>query len=302
MHKQNKAANWDDYRFLLAVARKGTVSAAALDLRCDHATVIRRIDRLENDLGIALFSRRPTGYELTPAGKNALALADAVESAILTGQSGLSQLSETPTGTVRIGTPDGFGSYFLAPRMVDLIERYPGLDVQLVATSRLFSLSKREAEVAISLQAPVEGRLMVRKLTDYELRLYASESYLKRFEPIQKRADLAQHRFTGYIEELLFSPELNYLETVCEKHQVCMRSGNLIAQMQATVAGIGLAILPCFMASWRRDLVPVLPNEFSLTRSFWVIIHEDSKDHPSVRAVTNYIYEIVDANRDIFRA
>jgi DNA-binding transcriptional LysR family regulator len=300
MPKRDRGENWDDYRFLLAVARMGTVSAAAQRLRVDHATVIRRIDRLERDLGVVLFSRRPTGYELTAAGKKALALADGVESAILSGQSSLGQLSDQPTGTVRIGAPDGFGSYFLAPRLVGLIERFPGLDVQLVATARMFSLARREADLAISLHAPEEGRLLVRKLTDYELRLYGSNKYLDRHPPIYTMADLAQHRFTGYIEELLYTPELDYLSLVCERHQVCMRSVNLIAQLQATVAGIGLAILPCFMAKWRRDLLPVLPNDFSLRRSFWLLIHEDSRDNPAVRAVSRHIGETVEAERDLF--
>lgn len=301
MPKRDRGENWDDYRFLLAVARRGTVSAAAQDLGVDHATVIRRVDRLEKDLGVALFSRRPTGYELTAPGKRVLALADSVESAILSGHGMLGQLSDQPAGTVRIGAPDGFGSYFLAPRLVPLIERYPDLDVQLVATARLFSLAKREAELAISLRPPEEGRLLVRKLTDYELKIYGSETYLGKKAPIRSRADLVHHRFTGYIEELLFTPELDYLSLVCERRQVCMRSGNLIAQLQATVAGIGLAILPCFMAKWRRDLVPVLGDEFSLTRSFWLLMHEDSKDHPAVRAVSSYITETVEANRDLFR-
>lgn len=293
--------NWDDYRFLLAVARKGTVSAAAQDLRVDHATVIRRIDRLEKELGVVLFSRRPTGYELTAAGTKALSLADRVESAILSGHSSLGELSDRPSGTVRIGAPDGFGSYFLAPRLVPLIERFPELDVQLVVTARVFSLAKREAELAVSLRPPEEGRLVSRKLTDYELRLYAAPSYLARHDPIRSKADLAAHRFTGYIEELLYAPELDYLPQVCDRNQVRMRSANLIAQLQATVAGFGIAILPCFMAKWRRDLVPVLHDEFVLTRSFWLIKHEDSRDHPAVRACSSYIYECIDANRGLFQ-
>ncbi len=302
MPRRDGGVNWDDYRFLLAVARRGTVSAAAVDLRVDHATVIRRIDRLERDLGVVLFSRRQTGYELTVAGQKALTVAEGLESAVLSGHSSLGSFSGNPSGTVRIGAPDGFGSYFLAPRLVPLVERFPDLDLQLVATSRVFSLFKREAELAISLKAPEEGRLLVRKLTDYELRLFASPHYLKRFGPIETREDLSKHRFTGYIEELLYTPELDYLSLVCDKHQVCMRSGNLIAQMQATVSGIGIAILPCFMAKWRRDLVPVLSKDFALTRSFWLIMHEDSKDHPAVRAVSNYLTEIVEANRELFRA
>src|SRR5262249_60751474 len=108
------------------------------------------------------------------------------------------------TGRVRIGAPDGFGPAFLAPRLAPFADRYPDLDLQLVATARLFSLSKREADIAISLTMPKEGRIVGRKLLDYRLGLYAAPSYLARTPKITGRADLAPHPFVAYIAELLF--------------------------------------------------------------------------------------------------
>jgi len=291
---------WDDYRFVLAVHRAGTVSAAARRLGVDHATVIRRIDRLERRLSEKLFHRRASGYTATQAGLALVATADGIESAIIHGEAAIGQAASQLVGTVRIGAPDGFGSAFLAPRLTGLIERHPQLDIELVATARLFSLSKREADIAIGLSLPPEGRIVGRKLTDYALKLYAAPAYLSRHPPIRERRDLEGHRFVGYIDELLYSPELDYLQQVAPGAGARLRSANLNAQLQATVAGLGLAVLPCFMASGRPDLACVLPDAVSLTRSFWLMMHADSRDLARIRAVAEHIYAAVEAERDLF--
>ena len=204
------------------------------------------------------------------------------------------------TGTVRIGAPDGFGTAFLAPRLAHFADRYPDLDLQLVATARLFSLSKREADIAISLTMPKEGRIVGRKLLDYRLGLYAAPGYLDRFPEITSRQDLPQHRFVGYIEELLFTPELDYLPQVSPKISARFRSANLIAQLNATLSGFGIAVLPHFMASDYPQLKAVLPDDISITRTFWMLMHADSKDLARIRAVADYISEIVQRERALF--
>src|SRR5262249_30030320 len=139
--------DWDDFRFVLAVVRGGSVSAAAKHLGVDHATVIRRVDRLERHLAAKLFDRRKTGYLLTDAGQRVADSAEAMESTIATNQELVGGSLARPTGTVRIGAPDGFGTSFLAPRLAPFAVRYPDLDLQLVAPARLFSLSKRRAHI-----------------------------------------------------------------------------------------------------------------------------------------------------------
>src|SRR6476620_11390449 len=193
-----KTIDWDDFRFVLAIVRGGSVSAAAKQLSVDHATVIRRVDRLERHLSAKLFDRRKTGYLLPVADS-----AEALESTIVANQEAVGGSRAQLTGTVRIGAPDGFGSHFLASRLVKFTERYPDLDLQLVATARLFSLSKREADIAISLTMPKEGRIVGRKLLDYRLGLYAAPDYLERFPKITPREVLPRPGGVGYIEELL---------------------------------------------------------------------------------------------------
>ena len=150
---------------------------------------------------------------------------------------------------MRIGAPDGFGSHFLASRLVPFAARYPDLDLQLVATARLFSLPKREADIATSLSMPKEGRIVGRKLLDYSLGLYTAPAYLDQAPKIAWRGDLTAHRFVGYIEQLLFTPELEYRPQVSPKISAKFRSANLIAQLNATLSGLGIAVLPHFMVS-----------------------------------------------------
>jgi len=302
MLDQGGAIDWDDFRFVLAIVRGGSVSAAAKQLGVDHATVIRRVDRLEHYLSAKLFDRRKTGYLLTEAGQRVADSAEAMESTIVANQQAVGGSRAHLTGTVRIGAPDGFGSHFLASRLVKFGERYPDLDLQLVATARLFSLSKREADIAISLSMPKEGRIVGRKLLDYTLGLYATATYLDRAPEIDGRHDLQKHRFVGYIEELLFTPELDYLPQVSPKICAKFRSANLIAQLNATISGFGIAVLPHFMATAHPELKPVLPDEVSISRTFWLLMHADSKDLARIRAVADYIYETVESERTLFNA
>jgi molybdate transport repressor ModE-like protein len=298
--KGTNTLDWDDFRFVLAIVRGGSVSAAAKQLGVDHATVIRRVDRLERHLSAKLFDRRKTGYLLTEAGQRVANSAEAMESTIVANQEAVGGSRAHLTGTVRIGAPDGFGSHFLASRLLKFTERYPDLDLQLVATARLFSLSKREADIAISLTMPKEGRIVGRKLLDYSLGLYAAPAYLDRAPAITGRSDLPGHRFVGYIEELLFTPELDYLPQVSPKISAKFRSANLIAQLNATIAGFGIAVLPHFMATAHPELRPVLPDEITISRTFWLLMHADSKDLARIRAVADYIYETVEGERALF--
>ena len=147
---------------------------------------------------------------------------------------------------------------------------------------------------------PKEGRVFGRKLLDYSLGLYAAPAYLDRAPKITGRSDLAGHRFVGYIEELLFTPELDYLPQVSPKISAKFRSANLIAQLNATIAGFGIAVLPHFMATAHPELRPVLPDEVTISRTFWLLMHADSKDLARIRAVADYIYETVENERALF--
>lgn len=291
--------DWDDLRFFLAVARAGRLTVAARRLGADHATVSRRITALEDALKAKLFERRPQGYALTEHGERLLAKAETIESEALAAQSEIGGADLALSGTVRIGAPDGFGTFFLAPRIGQLAERYPELEIQLVAMPRLLSLSKREADIAISLNPPKEGKIVARKLADYRLGLYAAPAYLAAHPAIIAPQDLFEHQLIGYIDDLIFTPELDYLDDIAKGLRPRLQSSNLIAQMHATIAGAGLCVLPDFMAAGDPRLVPVLRREVELVRSFWLIVHADLRDVARVRATVDFLVREAKAARAV---
>lgn len=289
--------DWDDLRFFLAVARSGRLTAAARRLGADHATVSRRITSLEESLKAKLFERRPQGYALTGHGEQLLAKAESMETEALAIQSEIGGADMALSGTVRIGAPDGFGSSFLAPRFAGFTKAYPGLELQLIAMPRLLSLSKREADVAITLAPPKEGKVVARKLCDYRLGLYASQDYLDAMPPIAAAEDLFAHRIVGYIDDLIFTPELDYLDEVAKGLRAQIQSSSVLAQMNAVAAGAGIGVIHHFMAVDEPRLVPVLPESVSITRSFWLLVHADLKDVARVRAVVDFVVRESKANR-----
>jgi DNA-binding transcriptional LysR family regulator len=289
--------DWDDLRFFLAVARSGRLTTAARRLAADHATVSRRISSLEVSLKAKLFERRPQGYALTPHGEVLLRKAEAMETEALGIQSEIGGADMALSGVVRIGAPDGFGVCFLAPRLAQLTRAHSGLEIQLVAMPRLLSLSKREADIAVTLAPPKEGKIVARKLAEYKLNLYAAPSYLAAHPQIASVEELGGHSIVGYIDDLIFTPELDYLDEVLRGMRATLQSSNLVAQMQATIAGAGLCILPAFMASTQPGLVQVLPDTVSLTRHFWLVVHADLKDVARVRTTADFIVREVKAAR-----
>lgn len=302
MSGKRRDQNWDDFRYFLAVARTGTLSAAASQLGTEHTTVSRRVRALEEALHNRLFHKSNSGYELTAAGERLLATAEAMESAFVSAKSTAGRDGESIVGTVRIGAPDGFGSVFLAPRMHKLAEKHRRLGIEILATARLFSLSKREADIAIGLSAPQQMRVVSRRLTDYRLYIYASPAYLDGAKPIRSRKDLKRHPLVGYIEDLLYTQELNYLDTFGADVEARIRSTNLLAQVHSTLAGSGLCILPAFIAAAYPSLVAVLPDEVALTRSFHMYLHEDHRKVPHVREAAAFIVAEVDRNQALFNA
>ena len=280
---------WDALQSFLAVVRTGRLTMAARHLGVSHSTLSRRIASLERSLQTQLFHRRPTGYALTAQGERLVETAQAMEAMALDVVAELSGARLRVAGTVRIGAPDGFGTFFLAPLLGKLASAHPDLAIQLITLPRIVSLSKREADIAISLAAPEEGRLHARRLTDYHLGLFASPAYLADYPSIKVPDDLREHRFIGYIEDMLYTPELDYLPLVSRDIRPAFSSSNLVVQFNAACAGHGLCVLPVFMAAQEPRLVRVLAESVSLTRAFWLVVHSDMRDLARVRVAADFI-------------
>jgi molybdate transport repressor ModE-like protein len=290
--------NWDDIRIFLQVARQGQILGAAKSLGLNHATVARRLTALEESMGSKLVSRRTNGTELTLAGQRLLAHAEAMEAATLSAREA-SQVDSEIAGTVRIGAPDGFGVGFLAGRLAELADRHPGLRLELVPVPRAFSLSRREADIAVTLERPQQGRLVSRKLVDYRLGLFASRSYLARHGMPESLDALEAHRLVGYVDDLIYSASLDYTDAYLRNWRSTLAVSSALGQIEAVRAGAGIGILHYFMAQRDDDLVPVLPQHL-LGRSYWTVMHEDLRKIRRIAVVASFLAEIVQRDGAVF--
>ncbi|EJJ28275.1 LysR family transcriptional regulator [Rhizobium sp. CF142] len=291
--------NWDDVRIFLAVARTGQILAASKRLGLNHATLSRRLTSLEEALKTRLFIRRTNGCELTAEGAVFLASAERMETEMLAAQANLGHTDTAIAGTVRVGAPDGFGVSFLAPRMGRLIERYPELKIQLVPVPRSFSLSQREADIAITLERPEQGRLVSSKLTDYTLGLYASRDYLAQHGKPEDVDALKAHPRIGYVEDLIFTASLNFSGEVMRSWDAGFEISTAIGQTEAVRSGAGIGILHDYIARQYQELVRILP-EVSIRRAYWTTYHESARDLVRVRSVIDFLQELVDEEKQIF--
>ncbi|GGF47085.1 LysR family transcriptional regulator [Azorhizobium oxalatiphilum] len=291
--------NWDHARVFLAVAREGQMLAAARKLGLDHATVTRRLNALEDDLGAKVFERSPAGCVLTTAGETLLGIAERVEGEMVKAQSLLGNADLRLSGTVRIGAPDGFGTYFLAARLGELAVRHPDLVIQLVPLPQTFSLSKREADIAVVLDRPRTGRLIGRKLTNYSLSLYAARSHLERHGPIVGEADLSDRLAVTYVQDLTYSTGLDYMEALTGLTARRFECASVVGQMEAVRAGAGVGILHDYAAAAYPELVPVLPH-MRFERSYWLAMHADMRGLRRISEVEQFIVAGVQAERRTF--
>lgn len=280
--------DWDDFRLLLAVAREGSFFSAARQLGVNHTTVSRRMAAFEKAVGAQLIQRSRQGVALTAAGTSLLPRAERMEAEMRAAFTGFTELDGATRGTVRLATPEVFGTALVAPNIHRLREAHPELQLELAPESRAVNLSKREADIAISLRPPPRGRLITRRLMDYRLGLFASRSYLQNAPPISEPAQLPNHAFVGYIDDLLDIAELRFFEEFAPGASTVFRSSSVSAQQSAVIAGVGLGFLHLFAAT-DPDLVQILPKEIEIKRSYWLVFHADQQREIRIRAVIEFL-------------
>ncbi|MCB1497756.1 MAG: LysR family transcriptional regulator [Bauldia sp.] len=291
--------NWDDARYFLAVAREGQMLGASRRLGVSQALLSRRVAALEASVGTRLMDRTTRGCTLTGAGQEVFGAAERMEEEILGAASRLQGSENVYAGTIRIGAPDGFGSAFLAPRLGRLRDTYPELHIQLVPITRSFSLSQREADLAVMVGRPDRGRLRVRRLTDYTIGLYASEDYLARVGRPDTPDDLAMHAKVGYVDDLVYSAELQYANEFLRDWRSAFEVTTAMGQLEVVKAGGGIGALHDFMAFGQPGLVRLFP-ELVAQRTYWTVWHENMRAARRVAAVASFLDDIVREARAAF--
>lgn len=296
--------DWDALRIFLATVRAETLSGAGRALRMDAATVGRRLARLEADLGQVLFVKSPQGYALTDAGERLLPAAEAAERAARQAADAFRDTGEGLSGQVRIGAPDGCANHLLPQVCARLAAENPALEIQILALPRVVNLSKREADLAISVSPPTGGRLLVQKVSDYRLVLAASRRYLARAPQVARREDLRAHALVGYIPDMIFDRELDYMAEL-GLPSAAFTSNSAAVQLNLVRQGAGIGILHAFALPAAPDVVPVLPGRVSLTRRFHLLRHADDRHRSGLtriaeRLVQEMRREIATLERAVF--
>ena len=287
--------DWDHLRFFAALAQTGTLAGAARALEVEHTTVARRIQALEQQLGHPLFVREASGHKLSEAGRQLLPVAQSMEKAVRGIEHLAQQTSSEPAsvaGLVRVGVTEGFGVQLLAAPLALMAQQFPKLSVDLLALPRLMQLSRREADIVISLERPKRGTVVVSKLADYHLYLYGERQYLARKPLVRTSEDLRHHHFIHYVDDLLFSKELQLLAQLYKPTQFVFRSTSIAAQYEAVRAGAGLAVLPAFMADRDPLLQRVLPEAAKFERTFWMSMPQEAKGVLRIQTVWRMLKQL----------
>ena len=289
--KKHTAVDWEDVRFFTALARHGTLAATARTLKVTHATVARRLASFETALGRPLFTRGANGFALNAAGAAALAEAAQMEMAACA----LADKREGPdsvAGSVRITLARVLADGFLAERLAALQEKHPGLDIELVATSKNPSLARREAEIALRLARPVSGELLARRVMTLEYGFFAAPEYAARL------ASGEQPGFIAFDDGSEFVPEAAWAQKFLAGRRVLLRANSQFAQALAARGGRGVALLPALIARSVGGLVRVPFDQAPPPRELWLLMRPDVARLARVRTVADHLAELFHEHRE----
>jgi DNA-binding transcriptional LysR family regulator len=291
--------DWDKLQYFLTVAQQGTLARAGAALQVDATTVSRQVSALEAALQQTLFERAPGGFNLTAAGRALVPHAEAMAAAaarIRSAEGGNTALS----GQLRVSVSEGFGNSFIAPRLAGFVAAHPELEIDLVASSGFLNPSRREADMAVLLARPRKGPLITRKLSDYSLGLYAPAHRPDWQEAVATTPlSRAGVPVIGYVPDILYAPELDYLGEIEPGLRAGVRSSSILAQRRMIAGGAGVGVLPCFLAAGDPALVRVRPDQV-IARAFWLALHRDVAPQPRIRAFIDWLDSEVRESRGLF--
>ncbi|MBR0835332.1 LysR family transcriptional regulator [Bradyrhizobium manausense] len=274
--------DWTDLQHFLALAREGSLSAAARSLNVDHVTVARRVAALEASVSLKLVDRRPRSYELTGDGRRIAKIgAPMMEAAFAVERAAQASKSEIG-GEITISAPPSLASLLIAPKLIRLRQQHPGIRIKLIGEKRTASLTRREADLALRLSRPTEPGLIARKIGYFEFGLYGSPDYLKATPP-------HAFAFIAYEASMDEVPQQRWLRRFAGTREIVLRTNDLENQAAAARTGIGLAALPRFLGEADPRLQRHDIGGRPVGREVWLVLHRDLRRAPAVRAVASFI-------------
>jgi DNA-binding transcriptional LysR family regulator len=283
--------DWDALQVFLAIARAGRMSAAARRLDVEHTTVSRRLAALEAELGVPLFYRTTSGYVLTPHGHNVLSSAEAMEAAAITVAARAREKSAAVAGRVRLALPPEFASHWLAPKLTAFRTMHPHIELQVLVGTRQRNLWRGEAELAVQSPRPRQQGLVAVRIARTALALHAAKSLLGagkvRINGPESMRGLSLLTYTSSFQML---QDAKWFQTLCASTEVSLTTNSTHALLAAARAGVGVAVLPRFVARQHEDLIAVSENVGE--HDVWLITHPEFRRDPKVRATADFLKKI----------
>ena len=291
-------AKWDDLKVFLEVARQGSVHAAARRLKLDHSTVCRRIGRLESLLAVKLFDRSRRGIAVRSEAHGLLKHVEQMDRHAGSLEDAIAHADTDASHVVRVATMEGIASGYLARCLPALDQFGKNLKLELVSIPQAVDLNRKEADIFLSFFDPDARGLNSTLFGDFALYLYCSKDYLRRHGTPRNREDLNRHTFVGYIDDLLSINAVRWLDEVVTAPTMSFHSNSVIAQCNAAVSGIGIVLLPTFVAVGVGGLQRILADEVCVRREVWVSVRTEQSHLARIKAVTQFLKFIFERDKD----
>lgn len=279
---------WDELRYVLAVADAGSLAGAARKLGVNHTTVLRRIGAFEKQLGLRLFERLPSGYALTTGGEELISTARHIDDTVAALERKLAGQDLRLSGVVRITTTDTLMGSILPAMLAEFRATHPGIQLEIALSNVMFNLSKRDADVAIRPAINPPESLIGRRVAKVAFAIYGSPRYLAKHRKLNKLTD---HQWIGPDDSLASSSVAQWMRTELSGANVALRADSLLGVRQAAEAGLGLAALPCYLGDTSSGLVCVRAPIAAMETALWVLSHEDLRHSARIRALTEFAAE-----------
>jgi DNA-binding transcriptional LysR family regulator len=282
--------DWDDLKFVLEVRRSGSALAAAGKLGVNQSTVMRRIVQIEADMGVELFERKQSGYVPTVNGVCAAETAERIEREVLDLQNTLAAEQRALTGVVRLTSSELMANFVIVGCLLSFQKLNPGVRVELIAEDRRLNLARGEADIALRAGSRPEGSgIVIRRMPDVAWAVYCSIAYAKEHGTPGSRAEIRNHAIIGMDGPMARIPGPLWLSEAASGAQVRFRSNSLVNLVSNLRAGLGVAALPCIVGDGEADFVRCFAPPPELTAELWLIVREDLKSAPHVRAFADYL-------------
>ena len=277
--------DWDDLRYVLAVAESGSLASAGRRLGVNHTTVLRRITSFEERLGLRLFERLPTGYVLTPGGEELIVATREIEDRIAALERKLVGRDLQPAGTIRLTTTDTLMASILPKILADFHATHPEVQLEVTRSNEMLNLSKRDADIAIRPVSDPPEVLVGRRVAGVAFGLYAAQHWAEQYRAAQ---DLAALSWIGPDDSLAATALAKWMRSELPTVAIALRADSMVAMRDAARAGMGAVALPCYLGVTSGDLTCIRRPVEKMANALWILTHEDLRHTARIRAFTEF--------------